>query len=71
MDINKGFKLDDPDIFINWDISEIELQSFFPAGKLKNITAGYHVVSCSCLSGLNCMIGFHFTPRENGKLKEL
>lgn len=71
MEINKGFKIDKPDAFVNWHINEIELATLFLGYELKHVTTGYYTTNCSSLNGLNCMLGFHFEPRKNGTLKEL
>lgn len=71
MTINKGFKLDQPDIFIPWDIDEIQLKELFKGQKLTSVTAGYYTTESELLGGLICKIGFHFEPRTNGRLKEL
>ena len=71
MEITKGFKIDKPDIFVDWKIKENDLQKLFRDSDLKKITTGYYTADCESLSGLNCMIGFHFEPRKDGILKEL
>lgn len=70
MDIRKGLKLDYPDIFIPWNISEDELKKIL-GNKLSRVTKGYYTVSCKSLGGLEHELGFHFEPREKGVLKEL
>jgi hypothetical protein len=71
MTIDKGFKLDKPDIFVPWGIDETMLQERFKNAKLKNVTTGYYTTSAESLGGLKCQIGFHFEPRQGGRLKEL
>ncbi len=71
MDINKGFKIDQPSLFIPWYIDEKKLIELFEGGNLKHVTTGYYTASCLSLDTLNCMIGFHFEPRKSGHLKEL
>ncbi len=71
MDISKGFQIDNPNILVSWDIDEKILIDLFQGNKLKHVTTGYYTTNCTSLNGLNCMIGFHFEPRKNGKLKEL
>jgi len=71
MEINKGFNVDKPDIFVQWNIIETELLTLFQGYEIKHVTTGYYTADCSSLDGLDCMIGFHFEPRENGILKEL
>jgi hypothetical protein len=71
MDINKGFQIDSPKIFVKWDIDEKELTDLFNGHDLKHVTTGYYTTSCTSLNGLTCMLGFHFDPRSNGRLNEL
>jgi len=71
MEIGKGFQIDNPEIFIPWDISERELTDLFNGHELKHVTTGYYTTACTSLKGLNCMLGFHFDPRSNGRLNEL
>ena len=71
MDIAKGFQLDTPDIFIPWEIDEKTLTDLFDGHSLRHVTAGYYTTSCTSLNGLNCMLGFHFNPRQDGTLAGL
>ncbi len=71
MEISKGFKIDKPDIFVDWNIHENDLQKLFFDFDLKKVTTGYFTADCKSLNGLVCKIGFHFEPRKNGVLKEL
>jgi hypothetical protein len=71
MDISKGFQIDNPKIFVPWDIGEKELTDLFNSHELKHITTGYYAIGCTSLNSLTCMLGFHFVPRSNGRLNEL
>ncbi|WP_123912674.1 hypothetical protein [Hanstruepera neustonica] len=71
MNIQEGFKIDEPDIFIPWDIDEQTLAQKLNVHNFKRVTTGYYTISCKSLNGLNCILGFHFEPRENGILNEL
>ena len=71
MDINKGFQIDSPKIFVPWNVDEKELTNLFNGQELKYVTTGYYTASCTSLNGLTCMLGFHFDPRSNGRLNEL
>jgi hypothetical protein len=71
MDINKGFQIDDPKVFVPWDIDEKELTNLFNGRELKRVTTGYFTITCRSLDSLTCMLGFHFDPRSNGRLNEL
>src|SRR5690606_3308437 len=64
-------KIDEPDIFIPWDIDEQTLTKKLNGHNFKNVTTGYYTISCKSLNGLSCMLGFHFEPRKNGTLNEL
>ncbi len=71
MDINSGFQIEQPNIFVPWKIDEKTFIDLFNGKDLKHITTGYYTIKCKSLNSLNCMIGFHFEPRKNGKLNEL
>ncbi len=71
IDIDKGFQINSPDIFVSWDIDERTLTELFKGQKLKHVTSGYYTASCTSLDNLKCTIGFHFEPRTNGQLNEL
>ena len=70
MNIQSGFQIDTPNIFVPWDINEEDLKSLFESQKLNYVTSGYYTISCNSLNGLHCKIGFHFKPGINGLLKE-
>jgi|SRR5688572_7994951 len=71
MDIHKGFQVDNPKIFVPWDIDENTLIDLFNGHELKHVTTGYYTTTCTSLNGLTCMLGFHFEPRSKGRLNEL
>lgn len=71
IDIDKGFQINCPNIFVPWDIDEKTLTELFKGQKLKHVTSGYYTASCTSLDNLKCMIGFHFEPRSKGQLNEL
>ena len=71
MNIKEGFKIDVPDIFIPWCIDEQTLIKLLNKHSYNHVTKGYYTISCKSLSGLDCMLGFHFEPRKDGLLKEL
>jgi len=66
MEISKGFKIDKPDIFVNWNIKENDLQNLFLDFNLKKVTTGYLTADCESLNGLVCKIGFHFETGKDG-----
>jgi hypothetical protein len=71
MDINNGFKIDTPDIFVSWEISDNVLVNLFKNYHLTYVTADYYTAKCKSLNGLECEIGFHFRPRPTRQLVEL
>ncbi len=71
LDINKGFKIDEPNLFIPWHIDEKKLIELFEGSDLKHVTTGYYVAPCLSLDTVSCMLGFHFEPRKSGRLHEL
>jgi hypothetical protein len=71
MNIQEGYKIDEPDIFITWDIDEQTLTEKLNGHDFKHVTTGYYTIPCKSLNGLSCMLGFHFEPRKNGILSEL
>jgi hypothetical protein len=71
MNIEEGFQIEFPKIFVGWGISESELRELLEPHGLRHITTGYYVLSCKSLDGLIHELGFHFLPRSNGVLTEL
>lgn len=71
MNIQEGYRIDEPCIFIPWEIDEHTLIQKLNGHDFKHVTTDYYTISCKSLNGLNCMIGFHFEPRKNGFLTEL
>ncbi|GAB2470187.1 hypothetical protein GCM10011375_40980 [Hymenobacter qilianensis] len=71
MNIQEGFKIDEPGIFIPWGIDEHMLTQKLNGHGYNHVTTGYYTISCKSLNGLNCMLGFHFEPRKDGFLNEL
>lgn len=69
MDLQQGFAIEDPAVFVPWQIDENELRQRLPAAI--QIAAGYLVMPCVSLGGLHHQLGFHFKPRENGELVEV
>lgn len=70
MNINEGIQIDEPGIFVPWEISAENLVALFKGKHLKPVTEGYYVIKCTLFKGLNCMIGFHFEPGLNGHISE-
>jgi len=71
MNIQSGFQIDTPNIFVPWNINTGQLESLFKAHKLNHVTSGYYTIKCEFLNGLQCNIGFHLKPADGGLLKEI
>ena len=70
MDLAEGFQIEDPEVFIPWNIREARLLDLLPTPPT-SVTSGYYCISCTSLGGLRHELGFHFRPRRKGRLKEL
>jgi hypothetical protein len=70
VDLSQGFQIENPQVFVPWGISEVELVDLVPLAP-HHVTTGYYVIDCTSLSGLSHALGFHFRPREDGKLRTL
>jgi hypothetical protein len=70
MDLSNGFLVENPEAFVAWGADEESLRTVFPQG-LRTVTTGYFTTACTSLTGLHHVLGFHMTPRENGRLHEL
>ncbi len=72
IDIIKGFQIDEPHVFIPWDIEESELIHLLEKYYLRKVTEGYYCISCKSLGGLSHELGFHFeTKIDENRNKEL
>lgn len=72
MNIDKGFQIDEPNVFVPWDIDEKGLENLLGNYGLRKIKDGYHCISCKSLGGLSHELGFHFEIKEDeNKIKEL
>ncbi|MFZ2196552.1 MAG: hypothetical protein WAV13_02380 [Thermodesulfovibrionales bacterium] len=60
MNINKGYQIEQPSVFIPWDIDEKGLQELLDKYGLQRITEGYYCITCVSLEGLHHNMGFHF-----------
>jgi hypothetical protein len=63
-----GLQLDGPHLFIPWNITEDELVQLVGIERLRHVTAGYYTMTCQSMGGLTHRLGFHFAPRESGRL---
>ncbi|NIM06329.1 MAG: hypothetical protein GTN65_12105, partial [Armatimonadetes bacterium] len=71
MDIERGFQIDEPEVFVPWEIDEGGLVGLLEKHGLRKVTKGYYCVSCKSLGGLSHELGFHFDTSEARKNKEL
>jgi hypothetical protein len=71
IDITKGIQLDEPNVFIPWDIEEVNLVSLLKKHNLEKITDGYYSLSCISLGGLSHMMGFHFETKFETKRDDI
>jgi hypothetical protein len=70
MNISIGFQIEAPDVLVPWNISEKELNVLLGSHELRKVTNGYYVLPCKSLGGLSHHLGFHFTPRDDGRVCE-
>ncbi len=70
MELERGFEIEFPAVFVPWGASEDELVSLLPRSP-RRVTDGYHTFDCTALSGMVLTVGFHFDPRRDGTLREL
>jgi hypothetical protein len=69
-DIERGFHVEEPNVFVPWGIAEADLLRML-GPQANRVTVGYVTRACRSLGGLSCQIGFHLTPRGGGVLTEL
>ena len=69
--IETGFWIDEPNIFVPWNISEQELETLLGKQGLKRVTDGYYTIACTTPGGQKHLLGFHFRPQKGGRLREL
>jgi hypothetical protein len=69
-DIEQGFHVEEPALFVPWGIGEPKLIALLGVHATK-VAPGYVTCSCTSLGGLAHQLGFHFQPKTNGTLVEL
>jgi hypothetical protein len=70
MNIQKGFQLHSPRVFVSWGASSFDLEALFVgATSAKKVIEGYYTISAEPLLGLKCLLGFHL--HDTGKLNRL
>ncbi len=70
MDLADGLPVEQPAVVIPWHIREAELRELVGEAALTHVTRGYFTTTCTLLGGLRLSVGFHFTPRTQGRLRE-
>ena len=70
MNIEKGFQIDEPDVFIPWDIDEKGLENLLGEFGMNKVKAGHYCISCKSLGGLRHELGLHFEEREDEQQSE-
>ena len=70
-DIRSGYKIDNPDIFIPWEISQSHFEALLKGHPFKKVTSNYYTIECTSLGGLNHMLGFHFELKKGSNLCHL
>jgi len=69
-DIERGFHIEQPELFVPWGVSEPQLIALLGVQAAK-IAPGYITCPCISLGGLAHQLGFHFQPKTNGALVDL
>ncbi|MEW6557444.1 MAG: hypothetical protein AB1349_08835 [Elusimicrobiota bacterium] len=67
MNINEGFQIDKPNVFVPWEIDEQGLINLLEDYGLKKVKDGYYYFSCKSLGGLSHELGFHFEIKPDEK----
>lgn len=60
--LDPGFPIDDPPLVVPWGLTAHQLNELLRPHGLRQVTRGYHVLSCKSLGGLAHELGFHFDP---------
>lgn len=69
--LREGFQIEEPSVFVPWDVTEQQLRELLEPHGLRKVTFGYFTLSCRSLGGLSHELGFHFIPRNSDHLTEL
>lgn len=69
--IESGFQIDNPHIFVRWGISEKDLEKLFMNQELKKVAKSYYTTPCKTLTGHEFELGFHFSSENKIGLTEL
>ncbi len=60
LNLNSGYQLNYPNVFVPWDVDEKELKNLLDEFGLIKVKHGYYYISCVSLQGLKHELGFHF-----------
>jgi len=71
LNINEGFQINSPDVFVPWTITQNGLKKLLREYGLKHVTMGYFAISCVSLGDMDHELGFHFSPPTSNRLSEL
>lgn len=66
----EGFPIEDPQVVVPWGVTEADLLALLPV-RPRHVTAGYLTLEVVSLCGMRHTLGFHFQPRNQGRLAEL
>lgn len=67
MNINIGFQIDQPNVFVPWDIDQKGLIELLRGHEVQKVAEGYYSISCISLEGLHHKLGFHFEIKPDAK----
>jgi len=67
MDIQTGFQLEDPHVFLPWGSFMRDLAPLL-SKRLRRVDPGYYTIACTSLGGMKHHLAFTFTPRVEGRL---
>lgn len=71
VDINRGFRIEDPDVFVPWGCTEEDLKALLSDCGLRPLGYGSYSMSCVSLGGLSHELGFSFSAETGGVLNQL
>src|SRR5690606_4822284 len=69
--LREGFQIEEPSVFVPWDVTEHQLRELLEPHGLREVTFGYFTLPCRSLGGLAHVLGFHFIPKDSNHLTEL
>ncbi|AJY76736.1 hypothetical protein [Paenibacillus beijingensis] len=66
--LKDGFQLEEPNLFVQWELVPEELVQLFKSMPLKKVTNEYFTIECISLGGLPHKLGFHFYSQSPNRL---